>query len=43
MAGHVLQVLREMSELPGVTVSKVKGFGHGRATGDSSGNDEQPT
>ena len=36
MADHVLAALREMPELPGVTVSAVEGFGRGRATGTTS-------
>lgn len=37
---HVLAALREMSELPGVTVSEVKGFGRGRALGPADSSDE---
>ncbi len=33
MADHVIVALREMPEVPGVTISEVKGFGRGRATG----------
>jgi len=33
MADHVIGALREMRELPGVTVSQVMGFGRGRAVG----------
>ncbi len=36
MADHVIAALREMPELPGVTVSEVKGFGRGRAPGSPS-------
>lgn len=36
VADKVLYALREVSELPGVTVSEVKGFGRGRALGPSS-------
>ena len=32
MAERVLEALRAMPELPGVTVSHVRGFGKGRAT-----------
>lgn len=35
MADHVVAALREMPELPGVTVSEVRGFGRGRAVGES--------
>ena len=40
VADQVLAALREMSELPGVTVSEVKGFGRGRALGPSDSSDE---
>ena len=40
VADQVLAALREMSELPGVTVSEVKGFGRGRALGRSDSSDE---
>lgn len=33
MADHVIGALREMRELPGMTVSQVMGFGRGRAVG----------
>ena len=33
VADQVLAALREMAELPGATVSEVKGFGRGRALG----------
>jgi nitrogen regulatory protein P-II 1 len=36
VADKVLSALREVPELPGVTVSEVKGFGRGRALGPSS-------
>jgi nitrogen regulatory protein P-II 1 len=36
VANKVLSALREVPELPGVTVSEVKGFGRGRALGPSS-------
>jgi len=36
MADHVVAALREMPELPGVTVSEVRGFGRGRALDASS-------
>ncbi len=39
LADHVITALREMPELPGVTVSEVKGFGRGRALGTSSSSD----
>jgi len=37
---HVLAALRQMAELPGVTVSEVKGFGRGRALGRADSPDE---
>jgi len=40
VADQVLAALREMPELPGVTVSEVKGFGRGRALGDPDSSDE---
>lgn len=40
VADQVLAALREMPELPGVTVSEVKGFGRGRALGGSDSSDE---
>lgn len=40
MAEHVIAALREMAELPGVTVSEVKGFGQGRALGRPDSSDE---
>jgi len=36
VADHVLAALRELPELPGATVSEVKGFGRGRAVGARS-------
>lgn len=36
LADHVLAALRELAELPGATVSEVKGFGRGRAVGARS-------
>lgn len=36
MADNVVAALREMAKLPGVTVSEVRGFGHGRATDTES-------
>ncbi len=35
VADQVIAVLREIPELPGVTVSEVKGFGRGRVLGRS--------
>ena len=40
VADRVLAALREMSELPGATVSEVKGFGRGRALGGPDSSDE---
>lgn len=40
VADQVLAALREMSELPGVTVSEVKGFGRGRALRGPDSSDE---
>lgn len=40
VADQVLAALREMPELPGVTVSEVKGFGRGRALGRADASDE---
>lgn len=40
MAEHVIAALREMPELPGVTVSEVKGFGHGKALGRRGSSEE---
>lgn len=40
MAEHVIGALRDMAELPGVTVSEVKGFGHGKALGKRGSSDE---
>ena len=35
MADHVISALRALPGVPGVTVSEVKGFGRGRALGDT--------
>ena len=40
VAEKVISALREMADLPGVTVSEVKGFGHGRAFGRPDSPDE---
>lgn len=40
VADHVLQSLREMPELPGATLSEVKGFGRQRALGRANSPDE---
>lgn len=40
LADHVLTALREMPELPGVTVSQVMGFGRGRAVGSGGQTEE---
>lgn len=40
VADRVLSALREMADLPGVTVSEVKGFGRQRALGRSGSADE---
>ena len=40
VADKVISALREMVDLPGVTVSEVKGFGHGRALGRPDSTDE---
>ena len=40
VADKVISALREMADLPGVTVSEVKGFGHGRAFGRADSTDE---
>lgn len=40
VADKVISALREMADLPGVTVSEVKGFGHGRALGRPDSPDE---
>ena len=40
VADRVLSALREMMELPGATVSEVKGFGRGRAFSPSDSSDE---
>ncbi len=40
VADKVISALREMTDLPGVTVSEVKGFGHGRALGRPDSPDE---
>ena len=40
VAEKVISALREMADLPGVTVSEVKGFGHGRALGRPDSPDE---
>jgi len=40
VADKVVSALREMADLPGVTVSGVKGFGRGRALGHSDSRDE---
>lgn len=40
VADQVLTALREMPELPGATVSEVKGFGRGRALGGPDSSDE---
>ena len=40
VADEILTALREMSELPGATVSEVKGFGRGRALGGPDSSDE---
>lgn len=34
LADKVLDALREMPQVPGVTISEVRGFGRGRATDD---------
>jgi nitrogen regulatory protein P-II 1 len=40
VANQVLAALREMSALPGATVSEVKGFGRSRALGRPGSSDE---
>ena len=40
VADKVISALREMADVPGVTVSEVKGFGHGRALGRADSLDE---
>ena len=40
VADKVISALREMADLPGVTVSEVKGFGRGRALGRPDSPDE---
>ena len=40
VADKVISALREMADLPGVTVSEVKGFGRGRAFGRPDSPDE---
>jgi len=40
VADKVISALREMTDLPGVTVSEVKGFGHGRALSRPDSPDE---
>lgn len=42
MADQVIDGLRAMPGLPGVTVSEVKGFGRGRALGEPATPDEPP-
>ena len=42
MADHVLDGLRAMPGLPGVTVSEVKGFGRGRVLGEPTTPEEPP-
>lgn len=36
LAEHVIAILREKPELPGMTISEVKGFGRGRTHGTAS-------
>lgn len=43
VADQVLDALRDMSGLPGVTVSEVKGFGHRRALREPDLSDEAAT
>ena len=40
VADKVISALREMADLPGLTVSEVKGFGHGKALGGPDSADE---
>ena len=42
MPDHVIDGLRAMPGLPGVTVSEVKGFGRGRALGEPTMLEEPP-
>ena len=42
MADHVIDALRAMPGLPGVTVSEVKGFGRARILGEPTMPDEPP-